>query len=69
MEAIVGLSFSQYLGLSYFNYTPILAIFPGMFLPYIHSSDFNETYETLADTCIQICLLTRIKFCDFGVTH
>ena len=29
----------------------------GMYLVNIHFSDFNESYETLANKCIQICVL------------
>ena len=29
-------------------------------------SDFTESYEILASTFIQICLLMHIKFCGFG---
>ena len=40
---------------SYCNDTHIIA---GMYLVYSHFSDFNESYETLTNVCIQICLLT-----------
>ena len=37
-----------------------------MDLVYIHFRDFTESYKTLANGSIQICVLMHIKFIDFG---
>ena len=36
-----------------------------MYLAYIYFSDFNESYETLVNTCTQLRLLTHIEISGF----